>query len=158
VPKQQFIQQVQDALVFATIISYAQGLALLYKAGTDLEMHIPMPQVVSVWRGGCIIRSTLLELFGNAFKMNPQLSNLLLDIHVANLLQTKATGLRAVAALAIQHNIPAGGLMSALSYFEAYRSKQLPINLLQAQRDYFGAHTYQRMDQEGTFHTAWGKK
>jgi 6-phosphogluconate dehydrogenase len=121
-------------------------------------MQIPMPQVVSVWRGGCIIRSTLLEMFGNAFKGNPQLSNLLLDVKVANLLQTKIIGIKAVAALAIQHSIPAGGLMSALSYFEAYRSKQLPINLLQAQRDYFGAHTYQRIDQEGTFHTEWGKQ
>jgi 6-phosphogluconate dehydrogenase len=158
VPKEQFIQQVQDALQFATIISYAQGLAQLHKAGTDLDMQIPMPQVVSVWRGGCIIRSTLLELFGNAFKANPQLSNLLLDTQVAQILQAKSAGMRAVAALAIQHCIPAGALMSALSYFEAYRSKQLPINLLQAQRDYFGAHTYQRIDQEGTFHTAWGKK
>jgi 6-phosphogluconate dehydrogenase len=121
-------------------------------------MQIPMPQVVSVWRGGCIIRSTLLELFGNAYKLNPQLSNLLLDTQVANILQARSTGIRAVAALAIQHSIPAGALMSALSYFDTYRSKQLPINLLQAQRDYFGAHTYQRIDQEGTFHTAWGKK
>jgi len=120
-------------------------------------MQIPMPQVVSVWRGGCIIRSTLLELFGNAFKANPQLSNLLLDPQVAKLLQAKVTGIKAVAALAIQHSIPAGGLMSALSYFETCRSKHLPINLLQAQRDYFGAHTYQRIDLEGTFHTEWGK-
>jgi 6-phosphogluconate dehydrogenase len=157
VPKEQFIQQVHDALLFATIISYAQGLAQLLKAGTELGMQIPMPQVVSVWRGGCIIRSSMLEMFGNAYKVNPQLLNLLLDTKVADVLQAKETGLRAVAALAIQHNIAAGALMSALSYFDAYRSKQLPINLLQAQRDYFGAHTYQRIDQEGTFHTAWGK-
>jgi 6-phosphogluconate dehydrogenase len=158
VPKQQFIQQVQDALLFATIISYAQGLAQLHKASTELDMQIPMPQVVSVWRGGCIIRSTLLGLFANAYNSNPQLSNLLLDTQVAKVLQSKAAGLRAVAAMAIQHSIPAGALMTALSYFDTYRSKQLPINLLQAQRDYFGAHTYQRTDQEGSFHTAWGKK
>ncbi|WP_207511384.1 NADP-dependent phosphogluconate dehydrogenase [Longitalea luteola] len=156
-PKEQFIQQVHDALLFATIISYAQGLALLHKAGTELDMQIPMPKVVSVWRGGCIIRSVLLELFGNAYKLNPQLSNLLLDAEVAKILQAKAAGIRAVAALAVQHSIPAGALMSALSYFDTYRSKQLPINLLQAQRDYFGAHTYQRTDQEGSFHTEWAK-
>jgi 6-phosphogluconate dehydrogenase len=158
VPKEQFIQQVHDALLFATIISYAQGLAQLHKAGTELDMQIPMPQVVSVWRGGCIIRSALLPLFGKAFETNPGLSNLLLDAEVAKVLQAKAPGLRAVAAMAIQHSIPASALLSSLSYFDVYRSKQLPINLLQAQRDYFGAHTYQRIDQEGTFHTEWAKK
>jgi 6-phosphogluconate dehydrogenase len=155
VPKEQFIQQVHDALLFATIISYAQGLAQLHRAGIDLDMQIPMPKVVSVWRGGCIIRSVLLPVFAKAFEANPDLSNLLLDGEVASILNANAAGLRAVAAMAIQHSIPAGGLLSSLSYFDTYRSKQLPINLLQAQRDYFGAHTYQRIDQEGTFHTEW---
>jgi 6-phosphogluconate dehydrogenase len=155
--KEQCIQQVHDALLFATVISYAQGLSLLHKASTDLDMQIPLPKVVSVWRGGCIIRSVLLDLFGNAFQLNPQLSNLLLDNQVASLLKTREQGLRAVSALSIQHNIPAMALMSALGYYEVYRSKQLPINLLQAQRDYFGAHTYQRVDQPGVFHTEWTK-
>lgn len=158
IPKEQCIQQVHDALLFATIISYAQGLALLHKASTDLDMQIPLPKVVSVWRGGCIIRSVLLDPFSKAFTANPQLSNLLLDNEVAGILKSHEQGLRAVAALAIQHNLPANALMSALGYFEVYRSQQLPINLLQAQRDYFGAHTYQRVDQPGVFHTEWGKK
>jgi 6-phosphogluconate dehydrogenase len=157
-PKEQFIQQVHDALLFATIICYAQGLAQLHRAGIDLDMQIPMPQVVNVWRGGCIIRSVLLPTFANAFKANPALSNLLLDAEVAKILNANAAGTRAVAAMAIQHSIPAAALLSSLSYFDTYRSKQLPINLLQAQRDYFGAHTYQRIDQEGTFHTEWAKK
>jgi 6-phosphogluconate dehydrogenase len=117
-----------------------------------------MPQVVSVWRGGCIIRSVLLPTFANAFKANPGLPNLLLDAEVAKILNANQAGTRAVAAMAIQHGIPAAALLSSLSYFDTYRSKQLPINLLQAQRDYFGAHTYQRTDQEGTFHTEWAKK
>jgi 6-phosphogluconate dehydrogenase len=157
VPKEQFIQQVHDALLFATIISYAQGLAQLHRAGIDLDMQIPMPKVVSVWRGGCIIRSVLLPVFAKAFEANPDLTNLLLDNGVANILNANAAGLRAVAAMAIQHSIPASGLLSSLSYFDTYRSKQLPINLLQAQRDYFGAHTYQRIDQPGTFHTEWAR-
>lgn len=157
VPKEQFIQQVHDALLFATIISYAQGLAQLHRAGKDLDMQIPMPKVVSVWRGGCIIRSVLLPVFAKAFEANPDLSNLLLDGEVASLLNANAAGLRAVSAMAIQHGIPATALLSSLSYFDTYRSKQLPINLLQAQRDYFGAHTYQRTDQEGTFHTEWSR-
>jgi len=156
-PKEQFIKQVHDALLFATIICYAQGLAQLHRAGIDLDMQIPMPQVVNVWRGGCIIRSVLLPTFANAFKANPELSNLLLDAEVAKILNANAAGTRAVAAMAIQHGIPAAALLSSLSYFDTYRSKQLPINLLQAQRDYFGAHTYQRIDQEGTFHTEWAK-
>jgi 6-phosphogluconate dehydrogenase len=157
-PKEQFIKQVHDALLFATIICYAQGLAQLHRAGIDLDMQIPMPQVVNVWRGGCIIRSVLLPTFANAFKANPELSNLLLDAEVAKILNANQAGTRAVAAMAIQHSIPAAALLSSLSYFDTYRSKQLPINLLQAQRDYFGAHTYQRIDQEGTFHTEWAKK
>lgn len=156
-PKEQVIQQVHDALLFATVISYAQGLSLLHKASADLDMQIPMPEVVRVWRGGCIIRSVLLDLFAQAYQLNPQLPNLLLDKQVAQLLQNKSQGMRAVTALAIQHNLPAGALMTALSYFEAYRSNQLPINLLQAQRDYFGAHTYQRIDEAGSFHTEWNR-
>jgi 6-phosphogluconate dehydrogenase len=158
VPKEQFIQQVHDALLFGTLISYAQGLSLLHKASGDLDMQIPLPQVISVWRGGCIIRSVQLALFAKAFQSNPQLSNLLLDAQVAKVLQAKEQGLRAVTALSVQHAIPAAGLMSALSYFDVYRSKQLPINLLQAQRDYFGAHTYQRVDMPGVFHTEWEGK
>lgn len=157
VPKEQFIDQVRDALFFATVISYVQGMALLHRASTDLDMQIPMPEVVRVWRGGCIIRSSLLEIFSKAYQQNPQLSNLLLDSNVAKLLQGKEQSLRAVVAMAVQHNIAASALFTALGYFDAYRNNSLPVNLIQAQRDYFGAHTYQRIDEPGIFHTEWGK-
>lgn len=157
VPKEVFIQQVHDALYFAVIISYAQGLAMLHTASGELDMGIPIPEVVRVWRGGCIIRSSLLENFYAAFQKNPQLVNLLLDTDIAQLLQAKKQNMRNVIIHAIHMGYPVGGFMAALSYFDAYRSERLPTNLIQAQRDYFGAHTYQRTDMPGTFHTEWEK-
>ncbi len=154
-PKEVFIQQLGDALYFATIICYAQGLAMLYKASTELDMQIPLPEVVRIWRGGCIIRSSLLDVFYTAYQANQKLPNLLLDKNIAALLQAKRQHLRNVIMHATQTGHPIAGLMSALSYFDAYRSEQMPTNLIQAQRDYFGAHTYQRIDMPGTFHTEW---
>jgi len=157
VPKEVFIQQVQDALYFATIISYAQGLALLHVASKELDMDIPMQEVVKVWRGGCIIRSSLLPVFYTAFQKNPQLPNLLLEGEICQLLSAKKQNMRNVIIHAIHMGYPVAGLMAALSYFDAYRSERMPTNLIQAQRDYFGAHTYNRIDGPGTFHTEWGK-
>jgi 6-phosphogluconate dehydrogenase len=157
VPKEIFIQQVQDALFFGFIICYAQGLAMLHVASKELDMQIPMPEVVKVWRGGCIIRSSLLEVFFKAFQKNPQLPNLLLEGEIAQLLQGKKQNMRNVIIHAIHMGYPVAGLMAALSYFDAYRSERMPTNLIQAQRDYFGAHTYQRIDEPGVFHTEWNK-
>jgi len=157
VPREVFIQQVQDALFFATIISYAQGLAMLHVASKELAMEIPMQEVVKVWRGGCIIRSSLLEVFFKAYEKNPQLSNLLLEGEIAQLVQGKKQNMRNVIIHAIHMGYPVAGLMAALSYFDAYRSERMPTNLIQAQRDYFGAHTYQRIDEPGIFHTEWNK-
>jgi 6-phosphogluconate dehydrogenase len=155
VPEEVFIQQVEDALYFATIICYAQGLAMLHKASDELKMEIPLQEVVRIWRGGCIIRSSLLETFYKAYSANPQLPNLLLNADIADLLQNKKQHSRAVVIHATQTGFPVAGLMSALSYFDAYRSEKLPVNLIQAQRDCFGAHTYQRIDMPGIFHTEW---
>jgi 6-phosphogluconate dehydrogenase len=155
VPNEVFVQQVEDALYFATIICYAQGLAMLHKASAELQMEIPMPEVVRIWRGGCIIRSSLLETFYKAYSANPDLPNLLLNADIAQLLQNKKQHMRTVVMNATQTGFPIAGLMTALSYFDAYRSEKLPVNLIQAQRDYFGAHTYQRTDMPGTFHTEW---
>jgi 6-phosphogluconate dehydrogenase len=155
VPKEVFIQQVQDALYFAVIISYAQGLAQLHVASKELDMQIPLQDVVKIWRGGCIIRSSLLEVFFKAYRKNPSLPNLLLEGDICQLLSAKKQNMRNVVIHAIHMGYPVGGLMAALSYFDAYRSERLPTNLIQAQRDYFGAHTYQRTDVEGTFHTKW---
>lgn len=157
IPEEVFIQQVHDALYFAVIISYAQGLAMLHKASSELDMQIPLTEVVRVWRGGCIIRSSLLEVFYQSFTKNPELANILLDGDICQLLSAKKQNMRNVIIHAIHMGYPVGGLMAALSYFDAYRSERMPTNLIQAQRDYFGAHTYNRIDEPGTFHTEWNK-
>ncbi|NML19832.1 NADP-dependent phosphogluconate dehydrogenase [Pseudoflavitalea sp. G-6-1-2] len=153
--KATFVQQVHDALYFGILISYAQGLSMLHRASTELDMQIPLPKVVRVWRGGCIIRSTMLDVFSGIYDQNPQLENLLLDKQIASMLQNTEAGMRAVAAAAVQNRFAAGCLLNALTYFDAYSSQQLPTNLIQAQRDFFGAHTYQRIDEPGSFHTEW---
>ena len=157
IPREVFIQHLADALYFSMIICYAQGMAMLHKASTELDMHIPLREVIRVWRGGCIIRSELLETFYSAYQLNPDLPNLLLDASVSKLLISKKQHLRNIVMHATQTGYPVAGFMSALSYFDAYRSENLPTNLIQAQRDYFGAHTYQRIDMPGSFHTEWEK-
>lgn len=158
VDKETFINQLHDALLLGMIVSYAQGLALLVKASDEMQMDIPLKDVVKIWRGGCIIRSTLLEKFYQAYSKNPTLSNILLDADIATLVKAKVEGLREVVAQAAKSSIAAGGLQASLAYFDAYTTDRMPTNLIQAQRDYFGAHTYQRIDKEGTFHTEWDTK
>ncbi|MBK9730744.1 MAG: NADP-dependent phosphogluconate dehydrogenase [Chitinophagaceae bacterium] len=153
-----FVTQLHDALYFSTILCYVQGLAMLQSASSILKMDIPVDEVVRVWRGGCIIRSALLEVFWKVFQSNSQLTNLLMDENVATLLRPKEENLRAVIIAATQRGLPVAALMSALAYFDSYRSALLPTNLIQAQRDYFGAHTYQRTDNNGTFHTQWNSQ
>jgi 6-phosphogluconate dehydrogenase len=155
--QEELIAMVHDALYFATILSYAQGLAMLYQASGELKMDIPLPKVVSVWRGGCIIRSLLLEVFAKAYSENEDLSNILLNEEVAAIIKSTLKNTRSVVALAAREGVPAGALMSSLAYFDAFRSERMPTNLIQAQRDFFGAHTYQRIDMPGTFHTEWGQ-
>lgn len=156
-PVDTWIQQVHDALYFGVIISYAQGLAMLHQASKELQMEIPLPEAVKVWRGGCIIRSTLLEVYTTAYKASPDLPNILLNKDVAALVENAITNTRAVVAQAAQTGTAAAGIMSALAYFDAYRTERMPTNLVQAQRDFFGAHTYQRIDVPGSFHTVWGE-
>jgi 6-phosphogluconate dehydrogenase len=153
--KDRIAGQLHDSLFAATIICYAQGLSMLHKASAELNMEIPLKDVVRIWRGGCIIRSSLLELFTFAFKKDPRLSSILLHKKTASLLKKKVIALRRVVSLCASAKVPAAGLASALSYFDAFCSGKLPTNLIQAQRDYFGAHTYQRIDKEGIFHTEW---
>lgn len=150
-----FIQEVGDALYLATLISYAQGLALLVKASEEYQFEIPLKDVVKIWRGGCIIRSVLLEKFYTAYSADPNLSNILLNQEISDIVKSKMKSLRKTASFAVENGISSLGLQTALGYFDAYTTESLPVNLLQAQRDYFGAHTYQRVDREGTFHTSW---
>lgn len=153
--KEKIIEQLQDGLYCAVLLCYAQGLAMLHKASEELQMDIPLKDVVRIWRGGCIIRSSMLELFVAAFTAKTIPPNILLNKKIAALVKRSSGNLRKSVKLAGSNKIPAAGLMSALAYLDAYTCEQLPVNLIQAQRDYFGAHTYQRIDQEGNFHTEW---
>ena len=145
----------ENAMAFCFAIAYAQGLSMLAKASEVHEMNIPLPDVIKVWKAGCIIRSALLGNFTNAYKKNPTLANLLLDDEIATLLKNRETSVRRILSLAINAKVPVTAMASALGYYDAYLSDRLPTNLIQAQRDYFGAHTYQRIDKEGVFHTEW---
>ena len=153
--KERLILQLRDALYAASLITYAQGLALLHKASAERQMDIKLKDVVTIWRGGCIIRSAQLEIFTTAYKKNPALPNILLDKKIAAIIKKKQGGLRKMIREFAAARIPAAGLMSALAYLDAYTNERMATNLLQAQRDYFGAHTYQRIDKEGSFHTEW---
>lgn len=153
-PDSEFEKLLHGALYFGILSSYVQGLALLFTASRELKMEIDMPAVVSVWRGGCIIRSELLSSFMDAYK-NKELKNLLLDKQIAEMIASRLEATRKVVSLAALHNYSAVCLMSSLNYFNAYRREFLPTNLVQAQRDFFGAHTYQRIDEEGIFHSEW---
>jgi len=157
VDKEEFICQLQDALYASMMLCYAQGFTLLQQASTFYKMDIPLQKVVRVWRGGCIIRSSLLDIFIELFDKQPGLSNILLDPAVATLMIAREYNFRTVVCTALQNAYASPALSNCLNYFDAYRTSRLPANLLQAQRDYFGAHTYERVDEPGVFHTEWGK-
>jgi 6-phosphogluconate dehydrogenase len=153
--KSNLINMLEGALHFGFIMAYSQGLGMLSKASTELAMQIPLPAVIQVWKQGCIIRSAMLPTFEKAYVKNPLLSNLLLDREVAALVKTGEESMRKTIGIAVKSKITVASLSSALAYFDAYCSERLPTNLIQAQRDFFGAHTYQRIDKEGFFHTEW---
>jgi 6-phosphogluconate dehydrogenase len=152
-----FIGQLKDALYAATIITYAQGMALLKQASNAYGYGLNLEAVARIWRGGCIIRAALLEDIRTAYQKQPGLVNLLVDPHLSKELMARQGDLREVVSVSANLGLPAPGLMVSLAYFDAYRSAWLPANLTQAQRDYFGAHTYERMDEKGVFHTQWGQ-
>ncbi|WP_374164355.1 NADP-dependent phosphogluconate dehydrogenase [Arcticibacter sp. MXS-1] len=145
----------KDALYFAMITAYAQGLAQLALASKEYAYGLKLEEVVTIWRGGCIIRAVCLEDFRQAYVRRPDLPNLLLDKEIAGRLGALHNRLREFVKLAIDLGIPASALSASLAYFDAYRSEVLPTYLIQAQRDYFGAHRYERTDREGSFHTEW---
>jgi 6-phosphogluconate dehydrogenase len=151
------LPKIQKALLAAKICAYAQGFALIRAGDQEHDWQLPMDKVASVWRAGCIIRAHLLEDIRRAFANQQDLSNLLIDEHFAHLMAECQQDLREVVAMAALNGVAVPAFMSALSYYDAYRTERLPANLLQAQRDYFGAHTYQRLDKLGKFHTQWSK-
>lgn len=150
-----FLPQLQKALLTAVTIVYAQGMALLAVASENYQYQIDLETVARIWRGGCIIRANLLEDIRNAFSRNKNLPNLLLDPNFADMIIENVNALREVISQVCKSGIPIPAIMASLSYFDSYRSAWLPANLIQAQRDYFGAHTYERIDSDGTFHTEW---
>ncbi len=152
-----FLTQLRRALYAAMIITYAQGMALLAVASEKYEYHLDLEAVARIWRGGCIIRAALLEDICAAFRARRDLPNLLLDPNLSRKVMEHQEYLRQVVCQAAESGLPAPGLMVSLGYLDAYRSAWLPANLIQAQRDYFGAHTYERIDAKGTFHTEWEK-
>ncbi len=152
-----FLMQLRRALHVGLILTYVQGLALLTSASEKCEYHLDLEAVARIWRGGCIIRSALLEDIRTAYRNEPGLPNLLLDPDIWRKLMANEEDLRGMVCSAAALGVPAPGLMTALGYLDGYRSAWSPANLIQAQRDYFGAHTYERIDAKGTFHTEWGK-
>jgi 6-phosphogluconate dehydrogenase len=153
-----FLAQLCRALYAAVIITYAQGLALLAVASDKYKYHLDLEAVARIWRGGCIIRAALLEDICAAFRARRDLSNLMLDSNLSRKVTEHQEDLRRVVCQAAESGVPAPGLMVSLGYLDAYRSAWLPANLIQAQRDFFGAHTYERLDAKGTFHTEWEKE
>jgi 6-phosphogluconate dehydrogenase len=149
------LTELENALAFCFAIAYAQGLSMLAKASEEWKMDIPLPDVIKVWKAGCIIRSALLGNFSEAFNRDAKLVNILLDPDIAALLENREQSLRQILQAGIEAKIPMPGMMSALGYYDSFLSERLPTNLIQAQRDYFGAHTYQRIDKKGVFHTEW---
>jgi 6-phosphogluconate dehydrogenase len=153
--KKAFIQQLRNALFFGMITAYSQGMVLLKSASQTYNYGLQLDEVARIWRGGCIIRARLLEDIRQALKSQPDLPNLMLDAKLSQMLMQRQDDLRQVVRVAVESGIPTPGLMASLAYFDGYRSGRLPANLIQAQRDYFGSHTYERIDEKGTFHTQW---
>ncbi|MDL1164182.1 NADP-dependent phosphogluconate dehydrogenase, partial [Yersinia pestis] len=153
--KAEFIENVRKALFASKIVSYAQGFAQLRVASDEYGWNLQYGNLAKIWRGGCIIRSRFLQNITDAYENNPELKNLLLDPFFTDIIESYQDAWRKVVASAVSLGIPVPGFSSALAYYDSYRTANLPANLLQAQRDYFGAHTFKRVDKEGTFHYNW---
>jgi 6-phosphogluconate dehydrogenase len=156
--KKQFIEQVRQALYASKISSYAQGFVQMQSAAAEHKWPLNFGNIALLWRGGCIIRARFLERIKEAFDANPKLENLLLAPYFTKAVEAAQPAWRHVVSTAVQLGIAAPAFTTALTYFDGYRTARLPANLLQAQRDYFGAHTYERTDKAGTFHTDWISK
>lgn len=156
--KIEFVEMIRKALYLSKICSYAQGFAQLQSASREYNWNLKPGEISMIFRGGCIIRAGFLQEIKTAYDRDAELTNLLLDPYFKDIVENYQDEAREVVATAIRLGIPVPGLASALAYYDSYRSESLPANLLQAQRDYFGAHTYQRKDKEGIFHTDWLSK
>ncbi|MEL7267499.1 MAG: decarboxylating NADP(+)-dependent phosphogluconate dehydrogenase, partial [Planctomycetota bacterium] len=153
--KAAFVEAVREALYASKIVSYAQGFVQLQAASAEYDWNLDYGQCALLWRGGCIIRAQFLDRIKEAFDDQPNLENLLLYPFFKEAIEKCQDSWRRVVAIAAIKGIPVPAFCTALNYYDGYRLERLPANLLQAQRDYFGAHTYQRLDKEGTFHSEW---
>ncbi|WEV61064.1 NADP-dependent phosphogluconate dehydrogenase [Streptococcaceae bacterium ESL0729] len=151
----ELVEKIRQALYFSKIMSYAQGFAQLRSASKEYDWDLPFGDIASIWRAGCIIRARFLQKITDAYDRKADLENLLLDEYFVEITKKYQQSVRDVVALAVQAGVPVPTFSSAIAYFDSYRSAVLPANLIQAQRDYFGAHTYKRTDREGTFHYDW---
>src|SRR6266436_3780060 len=153
--RDRFVDAVRDALYASKIISYAQGMELLRSGSTTYEWNLNLSDIATIWRGGCIIRAKFLNRIVEAYRRNPALQNLLLDRYFTRAIKRAQPKWRLVVSTAIKFGIPVPAFSASLAYYDSYRSARLPANLLQGQRDFFGAHTYERIDKPGIFHTEW---
>ncbi|WP_078545888.1 NADP-dependent phosphogluconate dehydrogenase [Litchfieldia alkalitelluris] len=156
--KAALIESVRKALYMSKICSYAQGFAQMRAASDEYDWNLSYGEIAMIFRGGCIIRAAFLQKIKDAYDREADLPNLLLDPYFKEIVESYQGALREILGVAITNGIPVPSFSSALAYYDSYRTETLPANLLQAQRDYFGAHTYQRIDKEGVFHTEWMEK
>lgn len=155
--KADFIQAIREALYFSKIMSYAQGFAQLRAASEENEWDLPYGEIAKIWREGCIIRAKFLQNITDAYEKNANLDNLMLDDYFLDIISKNHTSVRKVLSKAIEAGIPVPTFSAAIAYYDSYRSAVLPANIIQAQRDFFGAHTYNRVDKEGTYHFLWNE-
>lgn len=153
--KEEFIEAIRQALYASKICSYAQGFALMREAAKEYGWELKFGEIALLWRNGCIIRAQFLERIKEAYAEKPDLANLLLAPYFREAVEKAQENWRKVVSVAVNLGLPVPAFSSALAYFDGYRRAVLPANLLQAQRDYFGAHTYRRTDKPGVFHTQW---
>ncbi len=155
--KNQFVARVREAYALSVFACYAQGFEQLRVASSEYKYNLRLDEIARIWKGGCIVRARMLDPIRAAFQENPQVKNLMVAPHFSRIINEKSPNLREVVRAASDLGTPCPVFSSALTYFDSYRQARLPANLLQAQRDYFGAHTYRRTDKEGKFHTEWEK-
>ncbi|WP_235296010.1 NADP-dependent phosphogluconate dehydrogenase [Portibacter marinus] len=155
--KDELVDWAEQSLYFGFICAYCQGLHQLAEASKEYEYHLDLALIAKIWRAGCIIRAELLEDIMKAFNENEQIVNLLMAPDFINKVNGTVGSARKLVLYAMECAIPVPGLANSLTYFDAFTASELPLNLIQAQRDYFGSHTYERKDKEGSFHTEWGK-
>ncbi|SHE46735.1 6-phosphogluconate dehydrogenase [Atopostipes suicloacalis DSM 15692] len=153
--KEEVIEELREALYFSKLMSYAQGFSQMRMASKEYDWNLQYGEIAKIWRAGCIIRARFLQNITNAYDRDPNLANLLLDDYFNDISKKYQQSVRDIVSLSVQAGVPIPAFSSAISYYDSYRSERLPANIIQAQRDYFGAHTYERVDKAGTYHFDW---